>query len=111
MVSFTELAATLPLISIVYQRWGFDTLFYVLSAAAAVILALVSCLPRVPRLPRGGALLIALYGQIGALIGATLLGSFQEPLLWVHPFGPLTKNVSWLLGTVALLWFTKEENA
>jgi MFS family permease len=49
VVSFTALAAALPLISIVYQRWGFDTLFYVLSAAAAVILALVSCLPR--RLP------------------------------------------------------------
>jgi sugar phosphate permease len=46
VVSFTALAAALPLISIIYERWGFDTLFYVLSAAAAVILALVSCLPR-----------------------------------------------------------------
>jgi MFS family permease len=46
VVSFTALAAALPLISIVYERWGFDTLFYVLAAAAAVILALVSCLPR-----------------------------------------------------------------
>ncbi len=46
VVSFTALAAALPLISIIYERWGFDTLFYVLSAAAAVILALVSGLPR-----------------------------------------------------------------
>ena len=46
VVSFTALAAALPLISFVYERWGFDTLFYVLSASAAVILALVSCLPR-----------------------------------------------------------------
>ena len=46
VVSFTALAAALPLISFVYERWGFDTLFYVLSAAAAVIFALVSCLPR-----------------------------------------------------------------
>ncbi|HWP15780.1 MAG TPA: MFS transporter, partial [Xanthobacteraceae bacterium] len=46
VVSFTALAAALPLISIIYERWGFDTLFYVLSAAAAVILALVTCLPR-----------------------------------------------------------------
>jgi len=46
VVSFTALAAALPLISVIYERWGFDTLFYVLSAAAAVILALVSCLPR-----------------------------------------------------------------
>ena len=46
VVSFTALAAALPLIALVYERWGFDTLFYVLAAAAAVILALVSCLPR-----------------------------------------------------------------
>jgi len=49
VVSFTTLACALPLISIVYQRWGFDTLFYLLSAAATVIFALVSFLPR--RLP------------------------------------------------------------
>ena len=46
VVSFTALAAALPLIAFVYERWGFDTLFYVLAAAAAVILALVTCLPR-----------------------------------------------------------------
>jgi hypothetical protein len=80
-----------------------------LMGAFQVTIALVSCLPRLPRLPRGGAPLFALNCQIVALIGAMLLGSIQEPLLWVHPFGPLTKNVSWLLGTVALLWFTKED--
>ena len=32
VVSFTALAAALPLIAFVYERWGFDTLFYVLSA-------------------------------------------------------------------------------
>jgi MFS family permease len=53
VVSFTALAAALPLISLVYERWGFDTLFYVLAAAAMVILALVSFLPR--RLPVAGA--------------------------------------------------------
>jgi hypothetical protein len=46
VISFTALAAALPLISLVYQRWGFDTLFYVLAGAAAVIFVLVSCLPR-----------------------------------------------------------------
>jgi MFS family permease len=46
VVSFTALAAALPLIAFVYERWGFDTLFYVLSAAATVIFVLVSCLPR-----------------------------------------------------------------
>jgi MFS family permease len=53
VVSFTALAAALPLISLLYERWGFDTLFYVLAAAATVILALVSFLPR--RLPVAGA--------------------------------------------------------
>jgi MFS family permease len=46
VVSFTALAAALPLISVIYERWGFDTLFYVLAGAATVILALVTCLPR-----------------------------------------------------------------
>ena len=46
VVSFTALAAALPLIAFVYERWGFDTLFYVLAAAATVILALVTFLPR-----------------------------------------------------------------
>jgi MFS family permease len=55
VVSFTALAAALPLISIVYQRWGFDTLFYVLSAAAMVILALVSFLPRKLPMPSAAA--------------------------------------------------------
>lgn len=46
VVSFTALAATLPLIAIVYERWGFDTLFYILATAALVILAAVSVLPK-----------------------------------------------------------------
>jgi len=53
VVSFTALAAALPLIAFVYERWGFDTLFYVLSAAAAAIFVLVSCLPS--RLPAASA--------------------------------------------------------
>jgi MFS family permease len=49
VVSFSVLAVVLPLIGIVYDRWGFDVLFLILSASAAVILAAVSCLPQ--RLP------------------------------------------------------------
>ncbi len=49
VVSFTVLAAALPLIAFVYERWGFDTLFQVLSVAALLILAAVTQLPR--RLP------------------------------------------------------------
>ncbi|NKB58100.1 MAG: MFS transporter [Alphaproteobacteria bacterium] len=46
VVSFTVLAATLPLIAFVYKNWGFDTLFIILASAAAVILAAVAILPK-----------------------------------------------------------------
>jgi MFS family permease len=46
VVSFTVLAATLPLIAFVYQNWGFDTLFRILAGAAIVILAAVAILPK-----------------------------------------------------------------
>jgi len=49
VVSFTVLAATLPLIAFVHEHYGFDTLFRILALAAAVILAAVAALPR--RLP------------------------------------------------------------
>jgi MFS family permease len=52
VVSFTVLAITLPLIAIVYERWGFDVLFLILAGAAAVILAAVAFLPaRLPAPP------------------------------------------------------------
>jgi MFS family permease len=46
VVSFTALAAALPLIAFVYDHWGFDTLFRILAVAAAVILCAVALLPR-----------------------------------------------------------------
>lgn len=49
VVSFSVLAVALPLISYVYQNWGFDTLFHILAGAAAVIFVVVSLLPK--RLP------------------------------------------------------------
>jgi MFS family permease len=45
VVSFTALAAALPLIGFVYEGWGFDTLFRILAVAALVVLAAVTCLP------------------------------------------------------------------
>lgn len=44
-----------------------------------------------------------LLGQALALVLLPLLVSLQDPLLWVHPFGPLTKNVPILAGTLLLL--------
>lgn len=49
VISFTALAAALPLISFIYGNWGFDALFRVLTLSAAVILAAVLMLPQ--RLP------------------------------------------------------------
>jgi len=53
VVSFTVLAAALPLIAFVYENWGFDALFRVLAVSAAVILAAVLMLPQ--RLPQAQA--------------------------------------------------------
>jgi MFS family permease len=50
VVSFTALAAALPLIAFVYGNWGFDALFRVLAVSAAIILGAVLMLPQ--RLPR-----------------------------------------------------------
>jgi MFS family permease len=50
VVSFTVLAAALPLIAFVYENWGFDALFRVLAVSAAIILGAVLMLPQ--RLPR-----------------------------------------------------------
>ena len=52
LVSFLALAAALPLIAWIHERWGFDTLFLVLSAGAAAAFALAMLLPR--RLPEAG---------------------------------------------------------
>ncbi len=49
VVSFSVLAASLPFIAFVHDRWGFDTLFVILGCAAGVILLAVAALPA--RLP------------------------------------------------------------
>jgi MFS family permease len=46
VVSFTVLAAALPLIALVYERWGFDALFRILSACAIAIFLAAALLPR-----------------------------------------------------------------
>ena len=45
VVSFTVLAAALPLIAFVYEHYGFDMLFRILALCAAVIAAAVALLP------------------------------------------------------------------
>ena len=46
VVSFSVLAAALPLIAYIHGNWGFDTLFRVLAATAAVIFLAATMLPR-----------------------------------------------------------------
>ena len=53
VVSFTVLAAALPMIAFIYENWGFDALFRVLAVSAAIILGAVLMLPQ--RLPRAQA--------------------------------------------------------
>ncbi len=50
VVSFSVLAASLPLIAFVYDRFGFDALFIILAGAALLILGAVMMLPE--RLPK-----------------------------------------------------------
>jgi len=52
---------------------------------------------------RGRPLQILLACQVAALVALPILVSMQEPLLWVHPFGPLTKNVPIVVGTVMVM--------
>ncbi len=54
VVSFSVLAAALPLIALIHGRFGFDTLFRVLAGAAAVIFLAVTLLPS--RIPDGSAM-------------------------------------------------------
>ena len=53
VVSFTVLAAALPLIGFIYDGWGFDALFRELALAAALILLAVWQLPRRMPAPAG----------------------------------------------------------
>ena len=47
VLSFTVFAAALPLIGLIYSRFGFDALFRVLAVSAVVILVAAWHLPRV----------------------------------------------------------------
>lgn len=49
---------------------------------------------------RGRTLLGLLICQMLGLMGIIAFASWHDPRLWVHPFGPITKNVPLLVGTV-----------
>ena len=63
-------------------------------------------------LVRGKLLLFILIGQTFGVIILPLLVSYQNPLLWVHPFGPMTKNFTIIAGTIVLIrhfWLERKE--
>ena len=85
VVSFTALAASLPLIAFVYERWGFDTLFRFLAATALAIFVTVACLPRtlpapeqVPAPPRSNH-----YPAARRLRSATSCLTLSRRALWL----------------------------
>lgn len=53
---------------------------------------------------RGAPLRWLLAAQAAALVALPVLVSWQLPELWFHPFGPLTKNLPILAGTVGIWW-------
>ena len=48
---------------------------------------------------RGRPRQAVLLAQAAVLAAVAVVASFVDPLLWVHPFGPLTKSVPLLIGT------------
>ena len=52
---------------------------------------------------RGRPLAWILWLQLLALVVLPLLVARQDPMLWVHPFGPLTKNIPIIIGTMIVL--------
>lgn len=52
---------------------------------------------------RGRWLRWLLVAQVAALVVLPALVSWQDPMLWFHPFGPMTKNVPILFGTLGVL--------
>ncbi len=52
---------------------------------------------------RGWPLWLLLGAQAAALLVLPALVSWQDPSLWVHPFGPMTKNVPIFFGTLLAL--------
>ncbi len=45
----------------------------------------------------------AAYLQIAATLGYSIILSVALPQLWLHPFGPLTKNLPLLAATAVML--------
>jgi len=70
-------------------------LLAIIGGAQAILAVLVLVL-------RGWPLRVLLLGQIVGVVAITILVTRFNPLLWLHPFGPITKNIPILLGTAVV---------
>ncbi len=90
------------------QPWEIDTvaasgLVPMEASHFLIVMGLAQILSGVAALLLSGRLLqLLLVAQMAALVVLPALVSWQEPSLWVHPFGPLIKNVPILVGTFVL---------
>ncbi len=73
------------------------TFLFGLGVAQAISGVAALVLPR-----RAAAVLLA--GQGLAVVILPLLVSWQDPLLWLHPFGPMTKNIPICVGSWVAAW-------
>lgn len=73
-------------------------------ALLITVVGIAQVISSVAALTLGGRPLIVLLSlQAAALVLLPAMVTFFEPLAWVHPFGPITKNLPIIVGTLVLL--------
>ena len=88
------------LLARVGAQGGMATLLLYGAAVTDLLLGLATLL-----IPRSGAMWAS---QLALILGYTALISWRLPEFWLHPFGPLLKNLP-LLAAIALLWAFEEK--
>ena len=47
--------------------------------------------------------------QIALILGYTLIITFKLPDFWLHPYGPILKNIPMVVGIVWLYWLERSD--
>jgi len=87
------------LLARVGAQGGMATLLLYGAAVTDLLLGLATLL-----IPRSGAMWAS---QLALILGYTALISWRLPEFWLHPFGPILKNVP-MLAAIAVLWAMKD---
>ena len=87
------------LLARVGAQGGMATLLLYGAAVTDLLLGLATLL-----IPRSGAMWAS---QMALILGYTALISWRLPEFWLHPFGPILKNVP-MLAAIAVLWAMKD---